>query len=149
MDDRTSSSGRSGRGEQTDGWREAKQRRSRDRSLMTDGGLRISEIMNTLANRRLRYVLYLLREGEHTNVDEIAKQIAARERETSPTAVDERDYERVRIDLHHVQLPKLEDTGIVTYDRRTRSLDYDRLPAPIGEVLDYCATVEWPDTAEC
>lgn len=112
------------------------------RLLITDCGLWISEFLQVLANQRRRYALYFLRDEERSTLDELAKLIAAQEHETSPEEVDEQAYRNVRIDLYHAHLPKLEETGVIAYDRQSGQLCYRQLPGPMGEFLDYCATLE-------
>lgn len=118
------------------------------RSLDADGGLRIGEFLDALANRRRRYLLYILRNEKRSTLDDIAKRIAAQEQETSSAAGDLQTYTNVRINLYHSQLPKLEEAGFVTYDRQDESVRYHCPPEPIGELLDYFASVEWSEVAE-
>lgn len=117
------------------------------RLLITDCGLWISEFLQVLANKRRRYALYYLRDQECSTLDDLSKQIAAQEHATSPEEVDEQAYKNVRINLYHAHLPKLEETGVIAYDRQSGQLCYRQLPEPMGELLDYCATLECRGTA--
>jgi hypothetical protein len=71
-----------------------------------------------LSNQRRRYVLYYLNQHPGTvSLRDLAERIAAWENDV---AVDELDYKqrkRVYTSLHQTHLPKLDEVGIVDYDR--------------------------------
>ncbi|MFC7154655.1 hypothetical protein ACFQPA_04195 [Halomarina halobia] len=69
-----------------------------------------------LANHRRRYVLSYLddRSGEAVSVADLASQVVARELVMGPTPVDP---ESVEVTLTHVHLPRLDDAGVIEYDR--------------------------------
>lgn len=127
---------------------ERAQNRESRRSVVADGGLQLDDFLGAIASRRRRYVLYYLRDEGRSTLDEVAEEIAARNHGTSPGEVDEQVARNVRINLYHAQVPKLAEAEIITYDRRNRTLSYNRPPEPVEEFLDYCASVEWSDTTE-
>lgn len=58
-------------------------------------------------------------EGSPTNtatVEELGETVAARQSPSAAMAA-----ERVRLRLHHVDLPKLDDAGLLEYDARSRT----------------------------
>lgn len=114
-------------------------------SPVADGGFQIDMVTEALANERRRYVLYYLRDNESAELDELTEQVAVRETGTPPGELDEQTRRNVRIDLCHAQLPKLEDTGMIEYDRRHGSIRFRRPPDEVEYFLDYCATLELPD----
>lgn len=68
----------------------------------------LNVVLDLLADRRRRYVLYHLREEEETSVDDIADSIARWEdRSGQPVR------QRVETELHHKHLPRLAETGVV------------------------------------
>lgn len=86
----------------------------------------LDTVFDLLANRRRRYVLYCLADGDEETVlkvEEIAAQIASWEREWNATASEDAAARRtVRIDLHHNHLPRLDDAGLIEYDARTETI---------------------------
>lgn len=80
------------------------------------------EIHNILSNPRRREALRELwsRPGTVT-VRELAERIAVTESGTTPAPSNVRDS--VYISLHQTHLPKLQDFGIVNYDRETRAVE--------------------------
>lgn len=113
-----------------------------DGSLVADGGHEISECIELLANDRRRYVLYYLRGERRANFEEITEQVAAWEIDTSPEELDEQTKRNVQIDLHHAHLPKLEDAGLIWYDRLHGAIRFHCVPEPVDTFLDYCSTNE-------
>jgi DNA-binding transcriptional ArsR family regulator len=93
------------------------------RADSTDDTLRL------LADERRRTALRFLIEGDGpTTVDEVAERVAA-------DAGDDRPVERVRVDLHHTHLPKMDEAGVVDYDARRGTVRY-RQRAAVEELLD-------------
>jgi len=81
------------------------------------------EIHEILANQRRRATirhLSVTREGGRTSLRELSETIAARETGESPPPRTTR--ESVYNSLHQTHLPKLEELGVVTYDREAREV---------------------------
>ena len=93
------------------------------------------EIHTILANARRRETLRELgsRPGTVT-VRELAEAIAEGESGTSPAPAKVRDS--VYISLHQTHLPKLQDLGIVDYDRETRSVELLTPGRVVGQYMD-------------
>lgn len=120
--------------------------RSAGRTMCPDGGSRLSDYLEALAHPRRRQVLYYLSDHEHSEFEDVIEQVTSRELRATAGADDEA-LRAVRIDLHHAQLPKLEASGIISYDRRNGSLRYHQ-PAQLEELLDCCRSVELPEAEE-
>ncbi|WP_225333716.1 DUF7344 domain-containing protein [Halomicrobium urmianum] len=76
-----------------------------------------SAIFGLLADRRPRFLLYVLYErGGTMTLDELAPHLAAIENETTSESLTPKTEERVRARLHHADVPKLAERGLVTYD---------------------------------
>ena len=83
----------------------------------------LTEIFDLLSGTRRRYVAYYLYEtaGSAVAVGDVADYVHGIE----PGDGSEGNHrERIAVDLHHVQLPKLDECGVADYDRRTRTVRY-------------------------
>jgi hypothetical protein len=75
-------------------------------------------IFETLSNRRRRYVIHYLKQFEDSvSVRDLSEQIAAWENGIERSAVTPRERKRVYTALHQTHLPKMNDVGVVVYDR--------------------------------
>lgn len=81
----------------------------------------LDEQLSVLADRERRAIITHFRDAaSHTaTLDSLATVLAA----DSPT---ERDYARIR--LHHIHLPKLADTPLLSYDHDTATVAYHGHP---------------------
>ncbi|RKD95710.1 DUF7344 domain-containing protein [Halopiger aswanensis] len=89
----------------------------------------LDELFSLLSNRRRRRLLYALASADQTVVERsqlvawLADVEASGEAASSETLED-----RIAHDLHHNQLPCLEEAGIVDYDPRQGTIRDDGLP---------------------
>lgn len=75
-------------------------------------------IFETLSNHRRRYTLhYLKQRNERVTVRELSEQVAAWENGTSLADVTPKERKRVYTALHQTHLPKMDQVGVVDYDR--------------------------------
>ena len=75
-------------------------------------------IFEVLKNRRRRDVLeYLQSEGGTVTLAELAEQIAAWENDIEVAELNSTQRKRVYVALYQTHLPKMDDAGIVEYDR--------------------------------
>ena len=80
----------------------------------------IEDLFEILTNRRRRSVLrYLLNEGGHVELCELVRHVAAVENDVSPAAVNVRQRNRVRTALYQHHLGKMDDVGVIDYDKRS------------------------------
>lgn len=114
---------------------------------IVDGGRKslLSRVFAALSNRRRRYVLYYLRNHEQAQTDELAAQIAAWEQEIPRSEVPAEDTHQVHRALVHSHLPKLEDYGLVEYDRRSDTVSYTYPPTLLDEALELTSSLENPE----
>lgn len=101
-----------------------------------DGGGRMDTIYTLLGERRRRYLLYLLEDDDYGNVEELALQIAAWEREEPITAVPEPARRSVHVSLVHTHLPMLADHAVVDYDLRSGDVVIDEAFGELKSLLD-------------
>ena len=92
------------------------------------GSARLDELFRILSNRRRRRVLYSLVDSEESVIE--CSQLVDRLADGPATVGAGGDSSEAAVarDLYHVHLPRLEDAGIVEYDRRQGTVRYDGLP---------------------
>lgn len=75
-------------------------------------------VFTMLSNGRRRHVIHCLKQrDERVTIRELSRQVAAWENGIEPEALDYKQRKRVYTSLHQTHLPKLDDAGIVDYDR--------------------------------
>lgn len=106
--------------------------------LVKDGGADIDRFFDALGETRRRLILLLLDHHDSADLDELTEAIAKYEGvETSDEQV-----ERIRTDLHHCQLPKLRDHGLISYDTRTNTASLVPLPETVEKMLQLTRELE-------
>lgn len=94
--------------------------------LTRDDGFDLTrdDVFDLLSNARRRYVIhYLAGSGGRENLTELAEEVAAWEMGVPVDAVTDDARRRVYISLYQTHLPKLEQSGIVTYDQESRIVE--------------------------
>ncbi|WP_227375458.1 DUF7344 domain-containing protein [Haladaptatus halobius] len=105
----------------------------------------LNKIFRLLASEQRRYVLYYLHELDGSaDLDDIATQVAAWQREKPSEEVTDDERERTLIRLQNVDLPKLADGGVVEYDSRTGMARFREPGRLLGLFLLFAAKVERP-----
>ena len=92
----------------------------------------LDTIFEILANRRRRHVLYYLYEQPDgvATLEELSGVVESIEAETQTDANDDDERrERIKTELHHAHLPKLEDAGVIEHDRRSETVRYWTQPS--------------------
>lgn len=105
-----------------------------------------SAIFDMLSNARRRYVLLQLQQRSAASIRELSRDLAAWENDVDVAAVSSKQRKRVYTALHQTHLPRLDEYGIVTYDRdRGQVRATDRLEV-FGPYLDDGGAVgpNWP-----
>ena len=75
------------------------------------------EVFDILSNRRRRYALYALLNDDTTTIGSLAERIAAWENDCPVDEVTSTERKRVYTALQQSHLPKLERTGLISFDR--------------------------------
>lgn len=114
---------------------------------------RIDPVLVALASRRRRLVLATLADQPSAvPVPELAAHVAAAVHDTSFVDVDGDEREREHVALLHRELPKLDETGLVEWDRDdgdVATTDHPALDDPnLRHVMDSPGG-EWGDILEC
>ncbi|WP_290810171.1 ArsR family transcriptional regulator [Halovivax sp.] len=93
---------------------------------------REEELVRLLVSERNRAILTRLTDASRPlTVTELAEHLASRERSVVRRTDFERDLQQTRISLHHNLLPKLDEVGVVRYDREENVVS-----APDGTPVD-------------
>lgn len=92
-----------------------------ERQGSTTGKQRLSrdQLFHILRNRRRRFALHFLKQVGECAIGEIAEQVAAWENGVTLETVTATERKRVYNSLQQTHLPKLEDTGLISYDARS------------------------------
>ncbi|WP_435346340.1 DUF7344 domain-containing protein [Haloarchaeobius sp. HRN-SO-5] len=89
-----------------------------------DGSEAETDAFTTLSDPHRRYVLYYLTQHDTpVDLDALATRVAAWSSDTTPAAVERTTVDRVRTELYHAHLPKLEELGVVTCRDDQREVD--------------------------
>lgn len=90
----------------------------------------LNTIFDLLSAARRRYLLYYLMELD-TEVAEFEAAVDAvyKQEVNSTDSGDHATREEVRLDLHHMQIPKLVEAGVVDFDPRHGTIRYADQPA--------------------
>lgn len=89
----------------------------------TRSALDLSAVLRVLDHPRRRYLVTTLVNGHsEAPLQQLAIEIAARERDKTVADVTERERDQVHTSLHHSHVPRLVDAGIVTYDTDDESV---------------------------
>ena len=78
------------------------------------------DLFNVLSNSRRRYVVYFLKHTtDSVELGPLATQIAAWENNESRADVSSIERKRVYTSLQQIHLPKMDDIGVVDFDKRS------------------------------
>jgi hypothetical protein len=95
-------------------------------------------VFRVLSDEYRRCALYYLLARESATVDELATVLTgwvqARNDEIEITTPEDRD--RVRIQLHHVHLPRIDDEGFARYDYESGEIVLDAVPELLETLLE-------------
>lgn len=88
--------------------------------------LSANTILELLANRRRRYLLYALRGHEDPiELSRLAEQVAGWEHDLPPDEVAKNQYKSVYVSSVQCHVPKLDDAGVVDHDESNHTVVLD------------------------
>jgi DNA-binding transcriptional ArsR family regulator len=122
-------------------------REQRDIAESAEGSpeLSLDTVFEILKNRRRRDILQYLWEHEGTaNIGELAEHIAALENDIDVAALSSSQRKRVYIGLYQCHLPKMDDAGIVAFDKHRGTVE---LNDAAEELTPYLSVAD-PEPAE-
>lgn len=97
---------------------------------------RIDAVLDALADRQRRFLLYYVRQRGEVDVDDLATALTGWQAlRGAEGAAAPGDHRRIRATLHHRDLPKLADVGVLKVDRGEGTVTY-RGTSTVDEVLD-------------
>jgi len=90
------------------------------------------DLLDALAHGRRRTVCETLAGADQKflPLDELSERVVARHHDGADGSVDP---QAVRVELHHVHLPKLDEAGLLEYDHEINTVYYE--PHPVVESI--------------
>lgn len=102
----------------------------------TESPLPLETVFRALSNERRRTILYHLTACSYpVPFEEVVDKVAVQESKTYATDIPAEVYEQVASDLHHTQLPKLAQWGIIEYERELKLITIAETLRPLDEYL--------------
>lgn len=104
----------------------------------TDNGtpLPLETVFQVLENQRRRVILYYLTTCTYpVPFKELVEEVAEQESETQAAEGPTESYEQVAVDLHHTQLPKLAQWGVIEYNTEMELITVAETLRPLDEYL--------------
>lgn len=81
-------------------------------------------VYDLLSNARRRFVLSYLRSREEPiELSELSRRVAAWENETDVDDLTDQQVKRVYVSLYQTHIPKLDDSGLIDYDKDTGEVE--------------------------
>lgn len=105
-----------------------------------------AQVFNAAKNLRRRYALYYLkRNGGSVELGELAEQVAAWENDTTVENITAEQRKSVYSALYQTHLPRLEDAGVLSYDRHSNVVSFTDRAKNLNLYLasDPRTTVQW------
>ena len=108
--------------------------------------LSLDIVFDMLKNERRRRVLHYLKtnEGPFT-LGELAEHIAALENDKSVQALSSGERKRVYVGLYQCPLPRMDDAGVIEFDRNRGSVELGPNADQLDEFLDIETAEDAPD----
>lgn len=106
----------------------------------------LDQIFDLLSEERRRYALYYLEQQDTpVPVNDLAEQVAEWEADDASEAIPEEEYNQIRVDLRHRDLPKASELQYIRYDREAGFIELTDAPAEVEAVLHIAKVIERPD----
>jgi len=101
----------------------------------------IDELFSLCSDPHRRIVLStLLERGRVLTRDDLTEAIVVQDHQVAIEEIDEAERSRITSNLHHVHLPKLDDSGYLEYDRKrslvTPAVRLEAARSSLSAVLD-------------
>lgn len=78
---------------------------------------------------------YLRKSDEPVKLTDLAEQVAAWENETEPDQITEQERKRVYVSLYQTHIPRLDEVGVVEYDKDSGEIELASDASHIDEYL--------------
>lgn len=111
----------------------------------TDTSLSQDVVFELLSSPRRRYILYHLRQSnEPVELTTLAEQVAAWENETDVDSITEQERKRVYVSLYQTHIPRLDEAGVIEYDKDSGMVSLAAQATEIDHYLDSTEeTISW------
>ncbi len=111
----------------------------------TDTSLSQDVVFELLSSPRRRYILYYLRHSEEpVELTTLAEQVAAWENETNVDNITEQERKRVYVSLYQTHIPRLDEAGVIEYDKDSGMVALASQAREIDNYLDSTEeTLSW------
>ncbi len=111
----------------------------------TDTSLSQDVVFELLSSPRRRYILYYLRQSdEPVELTTLAEQVAAWENETDVDDITEQERKRVYVSLYQTHIPRLDEAGVIEYDKDSGMVSAAGQAREIDTYLDSTEeTISW------
>ncbi len=120
-------------------------------SLRTSGGagsetIPRDQVFSMLSNRRRRWVLDALTQQDSDAADfrTVVDAVSAREYDVDPAELSWKQRKRIYTALRQSHLPKLDDTGIIDYDRDRGTVELTEEAKEVQLYLEYVPSHDIP-----
>ena len=100
------------------------------------------EFYRALSSRRRRRILAFLLDERECSRDELATVLAEWESTDTGSMSTRDDYDRIQLDLHHVQLPMLDESALVAYDPERGTVTIEPLETETRALIRRCIEAE-------
>lgn len=107
-----------------------------------EGAASVDEVLDCLSHPVRRQALYYCQENQIAKVSELAKHIAAMENNVPVQKISDEQRKQFETQLVHTHLPKLVESNILEYDRRSLTVRYDDPPRILDWLLQALAKLE-------
>lgn len=111
---------RTGRADETT--KDATSESQQEVTAETTTALSDSEVFDVLRNSRRRAVISHLQREDEASVSELTKRVAAEEYDITTDEVSSDQHKRVYTGLYQCHLPRLDDFGVVDFDREEKTV---------------------------
>lgn len=95
----------------------------------------LDEFHQLLCSASRRRILYYLQEHPEIPLEELSDVVAGWKAVEEGAVVGPRERDRIRVSLHHTDVPQLAESDVVAYDRETREVSLEPLPEPLSRIL--------------
>lgn len=104
------------------------------------------QVFGMLSNRRRRWVLYALtqQDGDAADFGTVVDAVSAWEYDVDPTELSWKQRKRIYTALRQSHLPKLDETGIINYDRDRGTVELTEHAQEVQLYLEYVPSDDIP-----
>lgn len=116
-----------------------------DRSANRNGAVHPDSVLSAVANEQRRAIISVLTEAaENTLAYDVLVERVAENLEDEAVEAAAGQRRRLRISLHHIHLPKLDEVGVIEYEGTAGDVEYvgDELPEAVVGLVEPADTAE-------